>query len=252
VTVRVCVVGAAGRLGSRVVQHVLSDAGCELASVLIRSSQPSLPEGVRVTSDANEAFSGCDAVIDFSAPAVAADVLSAAVAQKVAYVLASTGLEAADETAIDTAASNIAMLQAANTSLGVNVLLELVSVAAQRLPGFDVEINEIHHGKKRDAPSGTALALGAAAKKSRSNLRDVIGRSGKGEARAADELGYAALRGGDVAGEHTVFLFGANERIELIHRATTPDIFAAGALYAARWLVGQKPGRYTMADALKG
>jgi 4-hydroxy-tetrahydrodipicolinate reductase len=135
-------------------------------------------------------------------------------------------------------------------SIGVNVLAGLVESAVRRLGDeFDVEIFEIHHRGKRDAPSGTAHLLADAAVSAREGLKPLLGRSGNA-VRESDELGIGAARGGDVSGEHTVFLFGEGERIELTHRATTRDIFARGALVAARWLVSQEPGSYSMGDVL--
>jgi 4-hydroxy-tetrahydrodipicolinate reductase len=130
-------------------------------------------------------------------------------------------------------------------------MLEWVELATRRLAGFDVEISEIHHRHKRDAPSGTALALGQAARAGRPELQDVLGRAGVGPARPDEALGYAAVRGGDVAGEHTVYFFGEHERLEITHRSSSGDIFAAGALKACAWLTGRAPGRYTMHDVLR-
>jgi 4-hydroxy-tetrahydrodipicolinate reductase len=165
--------------------------------------------------------------------------------------VASTGLTPVDEAAIDDASAEVAIVQAANLRLGVNVMLELVEMAAARLRGFDAEISEIHHRHKRDAPSGTALALGAAVQRGAGKKTEVVGRHGMGEPRGSQELGYAALRGGEVAGEHTVFFFGDSERLEITHRSTNADIFAAGALQAAQWLLGRAPGRYDMLDVLR-
>jgi len=143
------------------------------------------------------------------------------------------------------------VLQAANLSVGINVMAELVETAVRRLGGaFDVEVFEIHHRHKRDAPSGTAHILADAASTARTELHPVLGRAGTGE-RERNELGISAARGGDVSGEHTVYLLGEGERIELVHRATTPDIFARGALRAAAWLVGRNPGLYGMRDVLR-
>lgn len=235
---RVVVIGSAGRMGTRVVRLLENHATLVLAS------------GVDRGDDVAAAIANSAVVIDFSAPAACARVAPLCANVGAAYLVASTALTDDDVRALATAARQVAVLQAANLSIGVNVLAELVAEAAARLAGFDIEISEIHHRHKRDAPSGTALALGAAAKRGRGGLRDVLGRAGEA-VRKNDELGFAALRGGDVSGEHTVYFFGNGERVELTHRATTPDIFAHGALTAASWLVGKPAGAYTMRDVLE-
>lgn len=254
-SVKICVVGPWGRMGARVVKACGEDPGLTLHSVLVREVDPGdrrvegLPEGCVVTALPEEALAGADVLIDFTAPSACGRLAPECVTHGVAYVVASTGLSEGEQEGLDQAATQIPVLEAANTSLGVNVLLELVQLAAERLPEFDPEIFEVHHRYKRDAPSGTAYALGAAVEAGRPGLSEVPGRSGQGP-RGASELGYGALRGGDVAGEHTVFFFGEGERLELTHRSSTPGIFASGALKAAKWLVLQKPGRYTMRDAI--
>lgn len=238
--VRLAVVGGSGRMGQRVLRLVAQDPRFTLAAVLERPDDN--PAG---------AFAAADVVIDFAAPAAVTTLLPVAAQADVAYLVASTGLTPADEAVIDQAANTIAVLQAANLSLGVNVMLELVELAAAKLRTFDVEISEIHHRHKKDAPSGTALALGKAAERGRPELEPVLARQGITGERANYQLGFAALRGGDVAGEHTVYFFGDKERVELTHRATDADIFAKGALEAAAFLAHQKPGRYTMRDVLR-
>ena len=232
---RAVVIGSGGRMGTRVVRLLETHPSLQLGGALDRGDE------------AAQAIASAHVVIDFSAPAACAQMAPLCVKAGVPYLVASTALTAADEAAISSAIASVPVLQAANLSVGVNVLAELVTAAAERLADFDIEISEVHHRQKRDAPSGTALMLGAAARAGRSALRDVVGRTGL---RVSDELGYSAVRGGDVSGEHTVFFLGNGERLELTHRATTPDIFADGALRAAAWLVGKPPGRYTMHDVL--
>jgi 4-hydroxy-tetrahydrodipicolinate reductase len=232
---KVVVVGAAGRMGRRVVSLLEGHATLSLARAFDRDDDP------------ESAIAGSHVVIDFAAPAASARIAPICARQGTAYLVASTALTPDDAAALDVAAQSVPVLQAANLSIGVNVLAELGADAAARLADFAGEISEIPHRHKRDAPSGTALALGAAARRGRPALKDVLGRSG---VRANDELGYAAMRGGDVAGEHMVYFFGEGERIELTHRATTADIFARGALVAAAWLVKKPAGRYTMRDVL--
>jgi 4-hydroxy-tetrahydrodipicolinate reductase len=224
-------------MGSRVVRLLEQHQELQLAGTVDRND------------DAAAAIANAQVVIDFAAPATCASVAPLCVKAGAAYIMASTALTPSDEKALADAATHIPLLQAANFSVGVNVLAELVTAAAERLAGFDIEISEIHHKMKRDAPSGTALMLGEAAHEGRASMRDVMNRSGQ---RLTDELGYSAVRGGDVSGEHTVFFFGHGERLELTHRATTPDIFANGALTAAAWIVGKPAGRYSMHDVLRG
>jgi len=195
-----------------------------------------------------------DVFVDFSAPDALADNIAAAVAAGKPILIGTTGLTAAHQAAIDEAALRIPVLQAANTSLGVNLLAHLVREAAARLGAdWDIEIFEMHHRGKVDAPSGTALLLGAAAAEGRGVDLEAVsdrGRDGMTGARRAGDIGFASLRGGSVAGEHQIIFAGEGERIELGHRAESRAIFARGAIAAALWLIGKAPGRYTMADVL--
>jgi 4-hydroxy-tetrahydrodipicolinate reductase len=197
------------------------------------------------------------AVLDFSAPAQLRDLLDrhAGRLEGRALVVGTTGLDAEIEARLDTLAARAPVLVAANFSIGVNLLLGLVRQAARALSAdrYDVEIVEVHHGRKEDAPSGTALALGRAVAEGReteleAHRRD--GRTGRPGVRPAGEIGMHALRGGDVVGEHQVLFLGGRERILLGHAASSRDLFAEGALEAARWAAGREPGRYTMADVL--
>ncbi len=246
----VCVAGAWGRMGTRVARLLESHPRLRFAVALEVAGKQAQEHVVPSTSDATKAVAMAQVVIDFSAPAAAASLAPVCASGRVPYLVASTALTAQDLAAIDAAAAHTPVLQAANLSLGVNVLLELAELAARRLSGFDVEIFEIHHRHKRDAPSGTALALGEAVQRGRGTLTPVLARGGQSHEREAHELGYAALRGGEVAGEHTVYFFGEVERIELGHRASSPDVFAQGALVAAEWLLDKPAGRYTMRDVL--
>jgi 4-hydroxy-tetrahydrodipicolinate reductase len=206
---------------------------------------------VVTTPDIASGLLGADVVIDFSTASAVAPLLAIAARQKVAVVSGTTNLDAAAKNALDRAAQSVPVLWAANMSLGVQVLAELVEQAVRRLGlGFDVEITEIHHRKKIDSPSGTAKRLAEAARRARSELREIHGRSGDVGARTDDEMAVYGLRGGDVVGDHTVYLFGQGERIELTHRASNRDLFAHGALSAARFLAGKPAKRYTIADVL--
>jgi 4-hydroxy-tetrahydrodipicolinate reductase len=209
--------------------------------------------GVRVTSDLRAALAACDVAIDFSsASATAANVEACAAARK-PVVIGTTGLTSDALRAIEKAALATAVLVAPNTSLGVTLLIELVKAAAKSLPAdFDIEISEAHHRLKRDAPSGTALALGRAAAEGRSQEFDEVAvKARTGESpRQQGEIGFAVTRAGDIVGDHTVLFAGAGEQLVLGHRATDRAIFARGALEAAAWLAGRPPGRYAMRDVV--
>jgi 4-hydroxy-tetrahydrodipicolinate reductase len=194
-----------------------------------------------------------DALIDFSAPDALQSSLDRAVAAGIPILIGTTGLGADADKLIARAAEKVAVLRAANTSLGVAVLSDLVERAAQALgPDWDIEIAEMHHRTKADAPSGTALALGEAAARGRGTpLRAERGRDGTGLKRQEGAIGFASLRGGTVAGEHDVIFAGANERLILSHRAESRAIFAQGALAAARFLVGKPAGLYSMHDVIQ-
>jgi 4-hydroxy-tetrahydrodipicolinate reductase len=254
---RIGIFGADGRMGRALVAALPGAPGLALAGVAERPGHDLVGTslaGVTVVDSAAALAAGCDVLIDFTAPAALAGNLAAAEAAGCALLLGTTGLEPQHQAAIDAAAARIAVLQAANTSLGVNLLVALVRQAAAALgPDWDIEIAELHHRMKVDAPSGTALALGAAAAEGRGvALADVAkrGRDGITGARPAGEIGFAALRGGTAAGDHLVLFAGEGERLEFAHRAEDRSIFARGALKAAAWLAGKPAGRYAMADVL--
>lgn len=252
-TLRVGVAGAAGRMGRALCTRVLADTTLALAAAWEHPGHAALGEAIGGLALASApALSGVDVAIDFTSPAATRAHLALCVESRVPLVIGTTGLSPADHALIDRAAASIPVLQAANTSVGVCALLELVQRAAELVgPGFDLEIVESHHRAKRDAPSGTALALLGALQKARPDAHGVFERHGDVGPRRADEIGVQTLRGGDVVGEHTVYLYGLGERLELTHRATDRGIFADGALRAARWLAGKTPGRYTMPDVLR-
>jgi 4-hydroxy-tetrahydrodipicolinate reductase len=236
------IIGARGRMGQAI--------AAELA----------VHDEARVAAEANHdddlaaLAAGCDIMIDFSSPAALPAVLEAARAAGRPLVIGTTGLGPVEHAAIDSAAADIAIVQAANMSLGVTLLAHLVREAAARLgTDWDIEIVEMHHRHKVDAPSGSALLLGAAAAAGRGvDLAQVSerGRDGITGARTPGRIGFAALRGGSVAGDHLVVLAAEGERIELGHRAETRAIFARGAIKAALWLRDRPAGRYTMNDVL--
>ena len=207
--------------------------------------------GVVTSPDVASSLLGADVVIDFSTASAVTALALLAARQGIAIVSGTTNLDAASKRALDKASETVPVLWAGNMSLGVQVLAELVEQAVRRLGlGYDVEIVELHHRRKIDAPSGTASRLVDAVKKVRPSLCELHGRDGEVGARTEDEVGVFGVRGGDVIGDHTVYLLGDGERLELTHRASNRDLFAHGALRAAQFLAGKKPGRYSIADVL--
>lgn len=192
-----------------------------------------------------------DVIVDCSRPELCMKSLAHAENLGIACVIGTTGLDTSDQARLEYASYSIPICQAANFSIGVNILLDLVGRAAEGLPSaFDAEISEIHHRWKVDAPSGTALALGAAIAEARSLDHEKVARFAHSGDRRVGEIGYQSVRGGDVAGEHTVMFLGDGERLEMTHKAGDRAVFARGALYAARWLVGRPAGLYSMRDVL--
>ncbi|MEM8697256.1 MAG: 4-hydroxy-tetrahydrodipicolinate reductase [Pseudomonadota bacterium] len=234
------IVGSEGRMGR--------------AIAALLGGEDRLAGGVDAEGDVGELAGSCDVLVDFSAPSALEASLAAAREAGTPIVIGTTGLGDAHHALIDEAAKDIAVLQAANTSLGVNLLAHLVRDAAARLgTDWDIEIVEMHHRHKVDAPSGTALLLGEAAAAGRGTTLGETreeGRAGLDCARTEGAIGFASLRGGSVAGDHQVVLAAEGERIELGHRAESREIFARGAIRAALWLSDKPAGRYTMGDVL--
>ena len=212
------------------------------------------PLGVAVTDDASSAFTNIDGVIDFTAPSATLQFAEYAAKMRIVHVIGTTGCSADDEEKIKDAARNAVVIKSGNMSLGVNLLAVLVRQAAKSLDAdFDLEVLEMHHKHKVDAPSGTALLLGEAAAEGRGidlEENSVRSRDGHTGARESGSIGFATLRGGSVIGSHSVILAGEGERIELSHIAEDRSIFARGAVKAALWGFGKNPGFYTMADVL--
>ena len=238
---RIGIIGSAGRMGQALAEAIPA-AGYALAG------------GVDQGGDVIALAETSDVLVDFSSPAALEANLDIAVEAATPILIGTTGLEDRHHFLIDHAADRIAVLQTGNTSLGVNMLVHLVREAALRLdPDWDIEIVEMHHRGKIDAPSGTALMLGAAAAEAREiRLHEASerGRDGIHSARVRGAIGFASLRGGTVAGDHSAIFAGEDERIVLSHVAENRSIFARGAVRGAGWLIGQKPGRYTMAQVL--
>jgi 4-hydroxy-tetrahydrodipicolinate reductase len=254
---RVVVPGGAGKMGRMVIDAV-REAGAEVAGVVERRGHPSVgrpaSDGLVVGDDFAAALAGADVYIDFTAPEAAGAHVEAAAARGVAAVIGTTGLPAEARAAIIRAGATIPVVVAPNFSLGVTLVCALVEQAARVLgEGYDLEVVELHHRMKRDAPSGTALAIAEALARGRGlDLAAArrAGRDGDVGARPAAEIGLHAVRGGDVVGEHTAHFLGPDERIEITHKASSRAVFARGAVRAARWAIGKPPGVYAMRDVL--
>ena len=257
--VRVVLSGATGRMGQTLARLIHEDDGVALVGGIGKMPVPACDVGcplVETVDHAGDWIRDADVVIDFSAPELLRAIVErhgAALAGK-ALVVGTTGLGDGEARMLEDAARSAAVLQAANFSVGVNLLVSLAERAAQVLgDDYDVEIVEAHHRRKADAPSGTALALGEAVARGRGvPLADVRidGRSGRPGERPRGEVAFHALRGGDIVGEHRVMLIGERERIELAHLAQDRALFAEGALRAAKWIAGKPAGAYTMKDVL--
>lgn len=259
------VIGCGGRMGRMLVAEIVAGDGVGLVGgctapggALIGRDVGEVPGlgklGLTIGDDARRLIGDSDVAIDFSQPAATAEHATLAAALGKPIVIGTTGLSAAQEEAVRAAARVIPIVWAANTSLGINLLLGLVAQVAERLGvDWDIEIMEMHHRGKVDAPSGTALALGQAAAAARGTTLEASakrGRDGITGARRDGDIGFASLRGGDAVGDHHVIFAGAGERLELVHRATNRAIYAKGAVRAAQWLVGKPPGLYGMKDVL--
>ncbi len=262
--IKVVVTGVAGRMGTQIARLVAATEGLALAGGIERPGAAvgqdvgavagAGPVGVAVVDDLAKALSGADVVVDFTSHEASARHAEACAARGVALVIGSTGFTPEAKARVAAAAGRIPVVLSPNMSVGVNVLFELVRQAAQVLgDAYDVEIVELHHKKKRDAPSGTAVRLGeVAAEALGRDPKDALAFSRHGiiGERPPWQIGVQTLRGGDVVGEHTVYFCGEGERLELTHRATSRDQFARGAVRAAQWVVGRPAGLYDMADVL--
>jgi len=262
---RLAVAGAAGRMGRTLARIIHETPGVTLGGGLERKASEFLGRdfgelaglgtlNVLLTDNAPELFTRIDGIIDFTTPEATVALAGLSAQARIVHVIGTTGLSEAQEAALDAAARHATIVKSGNMSLGVNLLAALVKRAAASLgEDFDIEIAEMHHRAKVDAPSGTALLLGEAAATGRAislKERSIRVRDGHTGARVAGDIGFATLRGGSVVGDHTVMFAGDGERIELSHRAESRDIFARGAVKAAIWAKGKKPGRYSMADVL--
>jgi len=262
---RLMIAGAGGRMGRTLIHAIAATKGVTLAgaieakgSVVIGRDAGELAglgaNGIKVVSDPAPLLKSADGLIEFTIPAATSALAELSAAAGIVHIIGTTGHSAEEEAVIAKAASHSPIVKSGNMSLGVNLLAALVKrVAATLGEDYDIEILEMHHNKKIDAPSGTALMFGRAAAEGRQlnlDARSARGRDGMTGARRAGDIGFASLRGGTVVGDHSVIFAGPAERLELTHRAEDRMIFARGALHAALWARGKKPGLYSMADVL--
>jgi 4-hydroxy-tetrahydrodipicolinate reductase len=263
---RVVIAGAGGRMGRALIHAIAATKGITLAgavdapdSAVIGRDAGELAglglNGVKVTSDVAPLLKQADGLIEFTIPAATLAFAELTAAAGKVHIIGTTGHSAEEEAVIAKAATRATIVKSGNMSLGVNLLAALTKRVAKTLgEDYDIEILEMHHNKKIDAPSGTALMLGRAAAEGRGvdlAKHSARGRDGITGARRSGDIGFASLRGGTVVGEHAVIFAGPAERVELTHRAEDRMIFARGALHAALWARGQKPGLYSMADVLR-
>lgn len=261
----IVITGASGRMGQMLIRTVLASDKARLVGCVERSGNPWVGRdvgeamggaalGVVVTDDPLEAFAKAQAVIDFTTPAATVEFAALAAQARAVHVIGTTGLEPEHLAKINAAARHAVIVRAGNMSLGVNLLVTLTKKVAQALDAdWDIEVIEAHHNRKVDAPSGTALMLGQAAAEGRGVDLDAVrdaGRDGITGARTRGDIGFSAIRGGDIVGEHDVLFAGEGERIILRHVATDRSIFARGALRAALWGQDKGPGAYDMMDVL--
>jgi 4-hydroxy-tetrahydrodipicolinate reductase len=254
---RVCILGPSGKMG-RALLDAAPASGLSVGSAVDRFGASvvgtEVAPGVIAGDDLDAGLTAADVYVDFTSPAGTEAAARVAATMRRAAVIGTTGLDPAAEAAVAELATVAPVVVAANFSLGVNLVLGLVQLAAKALgPTWDTEIVELHHRLKRDAPSGTAIAIGKAIADGAGLDYDEVrryARAGDVGPRPDAEIGVVAVRGGDVIGEHTAYFFGAHERVEITHRATSRSIFAAGALRAAAWVTTRPPGRYDMLDVL--
>jgi 4-hydroxy-tetrahydrodipicolinate reductase len=263
--IKIGIVGAAGRMGKMLIEEVSVTDGAALAAAAERPGHDAVGQdagifaglkanGVKIGAAPEAVFNASDVVIDFTVPKATAAHAALAAASKTALVIGTTGIEGAEAQAIRDAGRAVPIVWAPNMSLGVNLMMALTERVAKTLgPDYDIEILEMHHKHKVDAPSGTALGLGEAAARGRGvDLAKVAarGRDGITGARKSGAIGFAALRGGDVVGDHYVMFAGEGERLELVHKGSSRKIYSRGALRAALWVAGKTPGVYGMTDVL--
>jgi len=252
--VKVGIVGSTGRMGAHLIKNTLEDEALTLAALHVFDElSTDVPEDVLITNSMDALLEACDVVIDFSAPVATEALCEAALKHPTPLVVATTGFTEHQQNLLVEASKEMPVLYSSNMSAGIALLKQLVEQVSATLKDFDIEIVEQHHRHKVDAPSGTALTLGEFAAKGRGldlNKVRVSGRDGQVGARTKDEIAVMALRGGDIVGRHTVGFYNDGEFLELNHTATSRETFSKGAIRAAKWLVDQKPGFYSINDCL--
>ena len=263
--IKIAVCGAAGRMGQRIINSVHETDGVVLSGVLERPGHPLVGQdvglvagcgalGVNISDDLNAVVAGCDVMIDFTSPKVSLKNLEACALKRKAIVIGSTGFTSDERTFAAELARDIPVVLAPNMSVGVNVCFKVLKDVAKTLgDDFDVEIVELHHNKKKDSPSGTAVRMGEVVAEALGRDYNQVAnyhREGICGERTKEEIGMQTERGGDIIGEHTVYFIGQGERIEISHRAMTRDMFSRGSVRAAKWVTSQKPGLYDMQDVL--
>src|SRR6185369_15583790 len=263
--IKIAVCGAAGRMGQRIINSIIEAEGVQLSGALERPGHPQAgqdagliagcgPLGVLISDDLNSVVAGCVVLIDFTSPKVSLKNLEVCALKKKSIVIGSTGFTPEERALAVELARDIPVVLAPNMSVGVNVCFKILKDIANTLgDDFDVEVVELHHKLKKDAPSGTAVRMGEVVAEALGRDYNQVARCCRegiiGE-RTKEEIGMQTVRGGDIIGEHTVYFIGMGERIELSHRAMTRDMFSRGSVRAAKWVVSQKPGLYDMQDVL--
>ncbi len=262
---RLVILGAGGRMGRTLIKAVVEGSGVTLAGAIEQSASPLIGQdcgvlvglgktGIAISANLEPMLAHADGIIDFTSPASTLEAVGLAARSGLVHIIGTTGLSETDDAKLKAASQKAIIVRSGNMSLGVNLLAALVKRVAKTLDStFDIEILEMHHNKKVDAPSGTALLLGEAAAQGRNvdlAKHRVAVRDGHTGARHASDIGFASLRGGTIVGEHSVIFAGPAERIELVHKAEDRMLFANGALKAALWARGKRPGLYSMADVL--
>ena len=262
--IKIAVCGAAGRMGQRILVAAV-EAGCTISGALERPGHPQIGQdagliagcgqlGVAISDDLNAVVEGCDVLIDFTTPKISLKNLEVCGLKKKSIVIGSTGFTPEERALAAELAKDIPAVLAPNMSVGVNVCFKMLKDLAKTLgDGFDVEIVELHHNKKKDSPSGTAVRMGEVVAEALGRDYNQVAnyhREGICGERTKEEIGMQTVRGGDIVGEHTVYFIGMGERIEISHRAMSRDMFSRGSIRAAKWIVGKAPGLYDMQDVL--
>ncbi len=251
---KVGIVGSTGRMGAHLIKNILEEEGLQLSTLHVYDELTmDVPSDVLITNSMSALLQHCDVVIDFSAPAATQELCEEALKNPTALVIATTGFTEHQQNLLKEASKEMPVLYASNMSAGIALLKQLVEQVAATLKDFDIEIVEQHHRHKVDAPSGTALTLGEFAAKGRGLDLDAVrisGRDGQIGARTKDEIAVMALRGGDIVGRHTVGFYNDGEFLELNHTATSRETFSKGAIRAAKWVVNQESGLYSINDCL--